>query len=387
MRILSANISGFRNLKESSFTFSPRVNLVLGRNGEGKTNLLEALNYLALGRSHRGSRSEEMIAFAGDALHVALEVEEDSGSVLNCEFGLDREQGRRFRIDGALVQRRADLVGRLVTVFFNPDSISLVRGAPQLRRQFVDQGLAELDGLFLTHLTAFQRTLRQKTGLLRDLKLHRVEHGQARRELSAWNRELADHAAAVYAGRAEYATLLNPFAGLNHKSLTDNELKLDFIYRPRLECVAKKLREDPEKPLLKTDLEGEIFTEIDYIMDSEIRRGRPLAGPQLDDFEVTAGGVDLRVYGSQGETRTAAIAMILARSDVLYQKRKIRPVLFFDDIFSELDTDRAGRLQEMSSSRHQVFVATARAEDIAGWQPAELKTWNVQGGAFREAAE
>ena len=387
MRILSATVHGFRNLKESNFTFSPGVNLVLGRNGEGKTNLLEALNYLALGRSHRGSKSDDLIHFTADTLHVSLEVEEESGSVLSCEFGLERSGSRRFRLDGETVRRRADLVGRLVTVFFNPDSIRLVRGAPQRRRHFTDHGLSEFDPLFLSHLTALQRVTRQKTGLLRDLKKGTTNPAEARRELESWNRELSVHAAEVCAGRREYADLLTPFSHSNHNTLTDNELLLSFRYRPNLECVKSRLENEPKKPFQKEELAADIFAEIDYIMDSEIRRCRPLIGPQLDDFEVLLDGVDLRVFGSQGETRTAAIAMILARSDVLFQKRNIRPVLFFDDIFSELDRHRTHRLQEMSSRHHQVFVATARADDIANWRPGEMKAWNVQEGGFTEATD
>ena len=387
MRILSATVNGFRNLKETNLTFSPGVNLVLGLNGEGKTNLLEALNYLALGRSHRGSKSDDLINFTADTLHVSLEVEEESGSVLSCEFGLERSGSRRFRLDGETVRRRADLVGRLVTVFFNPDSIRLVRGAPQRRRHFTDHGLSEFDPLFLSHLTALQRVTRQKTGLLRDLKKGIANPAEARRELESWNRELSVHAAEVCAGRREYADLLTPFSNSNHNALIDNELPLSFRYCPNLECVKSHLKNDPEKPFQKERLAADIFTEIDYIMDSEIRRCRPLIGPQLDDFEVLLNGVELRVFGSQGETRTAAIAMILARSDVLFQKRNIRPVLFFDDIFSELDRDRTRRLQKMSSRHHQVFVATARADDIATWRPEELKAWNVPEGVFTEATD
>ena len=387
MRILSATVHGFRNLKETNLTFSPGVNLVLGLNGEGKTNLLEAINFLALGRSHRGSKPEEMINFTGNALHVALEVAEESGSQMSCEFGLERGGRSRFRLDGESVRRRADLVGRLVTVFFNPDSIRLVRGAPQRRRHFTDHGMSELDPLFLSHLGSLQRVTRQKTGLLRDLKKGLANPAETRRELDSWNRELSGYAAEVCAGRREYADLLTPFSFSNHNLLTDNELELIFRYRPNLECVRSRLEDDPEKPFQKEDLAADIFAEIDYIRDSEMQRGRPLIGPQLDDFEVLLDGVDLRVYGSQGETRSAAIAMILARSDVLFQRRGVRPVLFFDDIFSELDRHRAHRLQELSSRDHQVFVATARPDDVAGWQPGEMKAWKVQEGGFTEAAD
>jgi DNA replication and repair protein RecF len=387
LRILSANVYGFRNLKETHLTFSPRVNLVLGRNGEGKTNLLEALNFLALGRSHRGSRSEDLINFKSENLHVNLEVEEESGSHLSCEFGLDRDGGRRFRVDGEPVRRKADLVGRLVTVFFNPESIRLVRGAPQRRRHFTDHGLSEFDPIFLSHLTALQRVLRQKAGLLRDLKKGFAHPAETRRELVSWNRELSLHAAAVCRGRLEYARLLTPFSQKSHNELIDKDLQLEYRYRPNLESVEFHRQNNQDKPIQKEELAGEIFEEIDYIMETEIQRGRPQKGPQLDDFEVLLDGMDLRVYGSQGETRTATIALILARSDVLFEKRHIRPILFFDDIFSELDRQRTRRLQEMSSRHHQVFVATARSDDIAAWRPEEIKAWNVQGGEFTEKVD
>ena len=137
-------------------------------------------------------------------------------------------------------------------------------------------------------------------------------------------------------------------------------------------------------PPEKDQLEAEIFDEIDYIVGLEMQRGRPLKGPQLDDFEVSASGLDLRVYGSQGETRTAAISLILARSDVLFARRQVRPVLFFDDIFSELDRERTRRLQEMAARLHQVFIATARRDDVTGWRPAEMKVWQVVSGVLSE---
>ena len=385
MRILSATLQNFRNLDEVALDFSPSVNVLLGRNGEGKTNLLEALGWFALGRSHQGGRSEEMVAFGQDALHVALQVEEDDGARVACDYGLDRRGGRRLRVDGEPLKQRTELVGRLVTVVFNPDTIGLVRGAPQLRRQFADQGMAELDPAYLGHLSACGRALKQKAGLLHDLRRGFGGNGRGRAELVAWNRELAQHAAAVCRGRAAYARLLEGPLKANHEQLAGPVGEVSCDYRPRLEAVTKGLVFGGGELPAEDELAGAIFTEIDYIMDTEIRRGRPLAGPQFDDFALAVEGVDLRVFGSQGQTRTAAIAMILARSDVLFGQRRMRPVLFFDDIFSELDRERAERLQEMSSREHQVFVATARTDDIAGWKPAGLSAWRVEGGRINAA--
>ena len=384
MRILNASLQGFRNLQESTLDFSPRVNIVLGRNGEGKTNFLEALNFFALGRSHRGAKIEEMIGFESDSLFVRLGAEGVGGVPLRCEYAIERERGSRFFLNGNVVSRRADLVGLLNTVYFDPNSIRLVRGEPRRRRHFVDQGIAETDPLFLSHLTAFRRTLRQKNGLLRDLKTGFADYTAARDELHAWNRELAQHAVEICLGRADYARRLSPLGDAAHSNLTGGSHGLEFLYRPALESVKSVLEKWPEKPAEKEQLKGEILAEIDYIMETEIKRGRTLRGPQLDDFNVRLESLDLRVFGSQGESRAAAISLILARGDALHQKRQIRPVIFFDDIFSELDPERAHRLQEMASGLHQVFVATARPGDVAGWNPPEMKAWSVEAGVFRE---
>jgi len=387
MRIVSAKISGFRNLQENSFEFSPRVNIVLGRNGMGKTNFFEALNYFALGRSHQGNKTEELIAFDGDSLHVHLEVEEESGHILHCEFGLDSSGGRRFRLDGELITRRAELVGRLSTVFFNPDSITLVRGGPRHRRQFVDQSQAEIDPLYLASLSAFNRTLKQKSGLLRDMKRRLVNAAKGKDELLAWNEELAKYAAVICHGRYEYARQISPFAAGSHQELTKDDSKFEFVYQSNLKTVQNIISEDPKKLCNKVQIEAEISSELNYIIQDEIQRGRPLLGPQLDDFELRLSGLNLRIYGSQGETRTAAVSLILARGDVLFERRKIRPVLFFDDIFSELDRERSRRLQKMASRLHQVFIATARPDDVEGWIPDQMKLWRVIDGSISEITQ
>lgn len=383
MHLLAASLSGFRNLHDDAFEFSPRVNLVLGRNGEGKTNFLEALNYFALGRSHRGSPNESLIGFGSDALHVHLDVAGEDGTAFTCDYGIDRGGDRRFRLDGELVTRRADLVGKLVTVFFNPESSQLVRGGPQFRRQYLDQGQAEIDPEYLRDLGTFLRALRQKAALLRDLRRGAADGRETRREVKAWNRELARCAATVCLGRREQAGLLEPFAHRIHNDILDKDLKIEMIYRPRLESVRGFFAGHPEIPGAKNDLAEDICAEIDYITELEIKRGRPLAGPQFDDLEIRLEGVDLRGFGSQGETRTAAIALILARSDVLFQKRRIRPVLFLDDIFSELDRERSHRLQDLASRDHQLFIATARSDDVAGRLPGDPRTWSVESGILR----
>ncbi len=403
MKILSARWTGFRNLADQEVAFSPGVNLLLGQNGQGKTNVLEALNFLALGRSHRGARAEELIGFDRDALHVTLEVADEQDTAHRFEFGLDRSGGRRFRLDGEVIGRRSELVGRLPTVFFWPESVELVRGGPDLRRRFADQGLSGLDPDYLRALAAYQRALRQKSRLLKDLRRGRRSLRSAEQELAAWNRDLARHAVPLGLGRADWAATLAPWAAAGYDDLCGQAAALAFEYRPRLEPLdrlpgtaartadsagpaASDPADDPAgaDDADKVHFQAEILAEFDYIGPEEARRGRPLTGLQFDDFDVRLGDRDLRVYGSQGETRTAAIALILAQSDVVYQRRRVRPVLFLDDIFSELDRERARRLQERCARDHQIFIASARADDVAGWSPQDRRQWRVEDGRLTE---
>jgi len=378
MKILTARINGFRNLQEAELTFSPQVNLFLGDNGQGKTNLLEALNFLALGRSHRGSQNEELIGFDTDGLYVSLEVDDPQREATVFEFGIERGGRRRFKIDGQTVRKRVDLVGRLATVFFDPDGISLVRGSPQKRRNFLDRGVSMLDPAYFEHLQAYRKALRQKARLLREARNGQYNFQGFEAELQAWNRKLAKHAAPVYMGRHSYTHEISPLASDKYHSLVENSGRLDFIFQPQLSAANNSLE--------SAQFEAEILRDLDYIMRDEIRRARPLAGPQFDDCEVRLSETDLRTFGSQGETRSAAISLILAQSDLLFRKVNVRPVLFLDDVFSELDRNRARRLQELTAGKHQVFVATARQDDIAQWRPEGMKVWQVINGTIESQA-
>jgi DNA replication and repair protein RecF len=378
MRILRAKVFNFRNLDPGELTFSPQVNLFLGRNGQGKTNLLEALNVLALGRSHRGGRSEDLIRLGAEHLHVSLMVWSEPGQEALFEYGLDRSGERRFKVGGQAIARRADLVGQLATVVFSPESVRVVCGGPEGRRRFVDQGLASLDRDYLRHLQACTRSLRQKTRLLKEARAVGADSRRIRGELEAWNRELACHAAPICRSRQDYANKVSPYCKTTYKDIAADSRDLQIAYKPR----SHALKNNGQNP----QLEQVILEELRYIVKDEIRRGRPLCGPHLDDFEIRLGGLDLRVFGSEGETRTAAVSLIMAQSHLCYQMRNVRPILFFDDIFSELDRERSRRLQDKAIADHQVFIATARDDDVTGWQPAGLRIWRVEAGRLESVA-
>ena len=378
MRLLGAHLSGFRNLSEARLVFSPGVNLILGDNGQGKTNLLEALNYPALGRSFRGSIDRDLVGFSAEAARVEIRAAGDDDVETAFAFGLDHDGARRIEVDGETLSGKRDLVGRLATVVYDPQTVELVRGGPVNRRRFLDAGLSVLDADYFTHLRAYTRALRQKTSLLRDAKRGSRLDPDRRGDLEIWNREMAEHAAPLFLARLAYLRELAVSASSLHGAFTGLESELELIYSQSVEI--------PQKDLSESDLKREISAYFDYISGDEIRRGRCLAGPHSDDVIIRLDGRPLRTFGSQGETRSAAIALKLAQGDLVFQRRRIRPVLFFDDIFSELDKERSRRLQDLTARDHQVFIATARPEDIEGWRPERTRRWSVSAGRIETDA-
>jgi DNA replication and repair protein RecF len=372
MHLIDAELSGFRNIAEARLLFSPGVNIFTGANGQGKTNLLEALNYPALGRSFRGARDDDLVGFDAEAAHVRVLAAREDGAENLFEFGLGRDGSRRLRLDGEVVHRKIDLVGRLAAVVYDPQTVHLVRGGPDGRRRYIDQGLCGLDRAYLDRLQDCLRILKQKGSLLRDVARGLRRPGSVREDLAAWNAELAAVSAPLIRARGEYVRDLEPLAGAWLAAFAGLSQRFEMVYEPGLR-IDWKDREDG-------DLEREIGAVLDYIEGDEIRRGRCLVGPQLDDVDLRLEGVALRTFGSQGETRSAAIALKLAQGELIHRLRRIHPVLFFDDIFSELDQERSRHLQETAARDHQVIIATAREDDVAGWSPLDCRRWTVQAG-------
>jgi len=379
MRLREASLLDFRNLAEVRLSFSPGVNVFLGDNGQGKSNLLEALNYPALGRSYRGSADRDLVAFDRETTQVRVAAEAEDGAERVFEYALRRDGVRRVRVDGEVLRRRHELVGRLATVVYDPQTVELVRGGPDNRRRFLDAGLSGLDPAYLHHLRSYRRALRHKTRLLRDLKGGFRPSLRLRDDLETWNREMAEHAVPLLAGRALYVRELSDVAARVHKAFAGVDSTLQLHYSQGVDVS--------QKDCSAADFKAEILRVFDYIIEDEIKRGRSLAGPHTDDVDIMLAGARLRTFGSQGETRSAAIALKLAQGELVFRKRRTRPVLFFDDIFSELDKERSRQLQDMTARDHQIFIATARAEDVQEWFPGRARRWTVRGGRIEEDDE
>ncbi|HEV3001144.1 MAG TPA: DNA replication and repair protein RecF [Solirubrobacteraceae bacterium] len=337
-------VKGWRSYAAAEVRLGPGLTVVHGPNGAGKTNLLEALYFGLTGRSCRTGNEREVVAFGAQAARVEVDTRDrDGGHEL--AVGFQPGEAKRFRVDGAPVERLTDVAARPLVSVFLPDRLELVKGPPALRRAHVDQVVAALWPARVATRRAYSQALAQRNALLA-----RVRRGMASRSsLGAWDRELARHGVALRADRsAAVATLVEPFAAA--------AADLGLTGPARLE----------ERPRARAQTAEELAAELGERIDADLERGFTGHGPHRDDLVLLRDDRELRAYGSQGEQRLALLALLLAEREALAAARGGPPLLLLDDVMSELDASRRELLLERVTAGGQALVTTTDLAHVPG---------------------
>lgn len=361
MKLDSLRTVQWRNIEDGEFRFSGGVNILVGGNGQGKTNVIEAVHYLALGRSHRGARDDEILRFGGEHFFVRGDGEGDAGDVFSIEAGFTPPRSKRLKVDGQPVTRLTDLAGVLACVSFGPEDAELARGAPQLRRRYIDYTLAETSRTSLKALSEYRRVLQQRGALLRAARRGEPDIEPA---LRVWDEKLVHSGCEVVRRRAEALQDLAPRAAVCHARLGGGEpLRLRYTVHA---AGRRVLAGDELQRFLEAGdaLEAAFAGRLRERRVAEIAQKMNLVGPHRDDIELEVGEHDLRRYGSQGQCRTAAVALKMAQAEYIRAHRQDRPVVLLDDVFAELDEARAGCLWDVVCREHQTFLAVPRESDL-----------------------
>jgi len=353
----------WRNLESAQFEFSPGVNVFLGGNGQGKTNFLEAVQYLALGRSYRGSRDDEIVQFGKEHFFVRGDGQGDAGEAFSIEAGFTPPRSKKLKVDGRPVARLTDLTGILACVSFGPEDTELARGAPEHRRRYLDYSLAETSRPSLELLADYKRALQQRSALLRsDAPEAHIEQG-----LTVWDDELVRLGSEVVRRRAEALVDLAPRVRQLYATLTDGlQLRMSYVAHAIDQTLSAEseleglLGEEAHAAISQTFLQRLRSRRV-----AEKVRKQNLVGPHRDDIELLLDGQDLRRFGSQGQCRAAAVALKMAQAEFILARRNDRPIVVLDDVFAEFDEDRARALWEMVCEKHQTFLAVPRESDLA----------------------
>jgi len=351
---------GFRNLSALALEFHPEINWIHGDNGQGKTNLLEALLYPVTGRSHRRARDEDLLNFDAEHFFLSAELEDDAGEGVTLTAAWSPGEGKRLKRDGREPLRLVELIALVGSVVFGPSDVELVSGLPDRRRRFLDFTLSKIDTAYLRDLLSYRRVLRQRNQLLR-------EDG-GRRELEAWTLRLVEFGARIHLERRRHLAILDELADSFYREMSGEPGPFHLAYKSPV--FGKDLAE----------IESSLQASLRKLEPAESLRKTTLAGPHRDDMSIDINGLNARKYASQGQKRSAAIALKLAQAELLDRLRRDRPIVVLDDVFSELDPGRRERLCALVGRRYQTFLASPRQEgELAGLFPAS-RVFRVRAG-------
>ena len=343
MRLCNIGLRDYRNYEALSLEFDPGVNLIVGDNAQGKTNLLEAIAYLGSGRSFRAQKTGEMIRFGADFADI-------SGDV----FSQERQQSLRWVLfsgsrprqlyrNGAKKRTAGDICGVLSTVLFCPEDLMVLKTGAAPRRRLGDHALCQLRPNYDAALTEYNRILEQKNRILKD----RHENPALLEILPEYNTRLCQVGALLISYRARFYDSLGKAAAVYHGNFSGGAE--DFTLQYRTVSTVK----DPFAPV--QELTQALLEHLESHYRAELESAQCLTGPHKDDFDVDLNGISLKAYGSQGQTRTAAISLKLAQRDLMGREAGEEPVLLLDDVLSELDPGRQDFVLNQITSG-QVFI-------------------------------
>lgn len=353
-RVLGLSIAGWRNLAATELEPGPRFNVLAGDNGQGKSNLLEAIRYVSALESFRGAGTDELVATNGDRARVILRAQ---ATPLPRELAvtLVKERARALSLDGKRPSSGLSWLAVLPTVLFHPGDLALAQGGPEGRRVLLDRVLTEMDPAYGATLGSYQKALRSRNRLLR-------EETPDRRAVTSFDPILAEHGATLVRSRRALVGELAPGAERVFSEIVGEDVPVAIRYRPRVDGDASSIR-----------------TALERSLEKDLARGYTVEGPHSDDLVLEVRARGAKHHASQGQQRVLVLALRVAELEVLERRTGRTPLLLLDDVGSELDRDRTERFFALLSRLgSQVFLTTTRPELVA--VEGERVDWRVHAG-------
>ncbi len=369
MHVAHLSLHNFRSYADVDVTLGPGVTAFIGRNGQGKTNLVEAIDYLARLTSHRVASDAPLVRHGTDQAVVrALVVRDERQALLEVELNPGRSN--RARINKSPLPRARELIGMVRTVLFSPEDLALVKGDPSDRRRFLDDLLVLRAPRYAGVRSDYDRVLRQRNSLLKTAGAARRSGSASSRAesalstLSVWDSHLARTGAELLAARLALVEELKPLVGKAYEAVARGASRSDatIAYRSSFELPTPPEGYDGGLPD-RVQLAEAITAEVERRRSDELERGISLVGPHRDELTLTLGPLPVKGYASHGESWSFALALRLASYDLL-RAGGDDPILILDDVFAELDTERRQRLAEMVADAEQVLVTAAVPADV-----------------------
>ena len=374
MRLSNLKLKNFRNYHETKLEFSPNINVLIGENAQGKTNLLESIYVLAMTKSHRTTNDRELIEFSEKSAFLEGIVEKKTGN-LRLSLSLSKK-GKTARVNSLETPRLSQYIGKLNVILFSPEDLSLVKGSPAVRRRFIDMEFGQIDAVYLYELTRYRTILRDRNVYLKQLQ---TKQSTDRVYLEVLTEQLAKSGAKIILKRLEFLKELENYAKILHADITQQKENLTFKYK----CTASI--DDLE--MNQGAIEIRLKETFETIVDKEIFQGTTLIGPHRDDVSFKVNGRNVQTYGSQGQQRTTALAVKLAEIDLMRAKTGEYRVLLLDDVLSELDGERQTHLLKAIQDKVQTFLTTPGLNDIARQLIKQPRLFRINAGKIEVKPE
>ncbi len=362
MHITQLKLKNFRNYEDEVIEFKNGINLLTGSNAQGKTNAGEAIFFLCTAYSPRANRDKLVIRNGEETAEISGVAQSDYGEV-SVKIGFNKNDKKTIYVNGIQVLKVGELLGNIHSVFFNPAELKLVQESPEDRRRFLNVSLSQMSKNYFYALQRYNKILAQRNNLLKEPNREII-----RETLPIWDEQLSRQAAKIIKARNGFLTELAPLAQEKHSFLSDGkeilEMKTESGYYGEEDDIAYALFSD-----LKTGLE------------KDMRLGFTTIGPHRDDIKFTLNGLDARVYGSQGQQRTVALALKLAETEMFKNRFGEYPILILDDVLSELDKKRQRKL--IGGVEHLQTIFTATGFDRTVFKDKQINKIVVQNGKIK----
>ena len=340
MIVKSLELNNFRNYKNLNICFDQGTNILYGDNAQGKTNVLESVYLGGTTRSHKGSKDREMIRFGQEEAHIRIIVEKHEMEH-QIDFHLKKNSSKGIAVNRIPIRRAGDLFGILNLVFFSPEDLNIIKDGPARRRGFLDMELSQLDKIYLDDLTKYNKVLKQRNQLLKDICFH----PDLEATLDVWDEQLVTYGSRIVKRRQDFTRELNMLVSDIHYKISGKRERLVVDYEP--------------------GCEAENFTrELKNSRSRDMKMGVTSVGPHRDDISFSINGTDIRLYGSQGQQRTSALSLKLAEIELVKRVIGDTPVLLLDDVLSELDSNRQNYLLNSINDIQTMITCTGLDEFV-----------------------
>jgi DNA replication and repair protein RecF len=365
MFIKKIELLNFRNYSQLNIEPFKGLNILVGKNAQGKSAVLEAVYVLSTSKSHRTNKDLDIIKINQSFAKASVKVTRDKRNNTELDFIISNTEGKSVKVDGAKKARVSDLVGELNSVIFSSEDLNIIKGEPSVRRRFLNLEISQLSPQYMISLGRYKRALEQRNMLLKEIRDKNAEASQ----LSMWDIQLVEYGSVLVEKRMKFIESLSKTASEIYSSISGESENLAISYNsgllPEIEGIS---------------INELYFKKLINRRELDIMRGNTSAGPHRDDFDILIADMVAKEFASQGQQRTAAISVKLAEIDVMEDTSGESPVVLLDDVMAELDEIRRSRVLKYTADRCQTFITTTHLSELDKELITKAQIFEIEAG-------